>query len=151
MGEKILGKVGAQRDLCVLALYTASFIDHLHAQVSKANKMLGFICRTISGSKIFILTLRSLYVISVRFRLEYAVEIWSPKSDAIIKMNDGVQRRVTRLMLPDFSYNECLKRLNLLPLVYRRAVKDLSTFYKLKFGHFTLHLIRSLSFVQRRD
>ena len=38
-------------------------------------------------------------------------------------------------MLPDFSYNERLKRLNLLPLVYCREVKDLSTFYKLKCGH----------------
>ena len=38
-------------------------------------------------------------------------------------------------MLPDFSYNERLKHLNLLPLVYRREVKDLSTFYKLKYGH----------------
>jgi len=39
-------------------------------------------------------------------------------------------------MLPDVSYNERLKRLNLLPLVYRREVKDLSIFYKLKCGHF---------------
>ena len=31
-------------------------------------------------------------------------------------------------------YNERLKRLNL--LLYRREVKDLSTFYKLKCGHF---------------
>jgi len=39
-------------------------------------------------------------------------------------------------MLPNFSYNERLKRLDLQPLVYRREVKDLSTFYKLKSGNF---------------
>ena len=43
-------------------------------------------------------------------------------------------------MLPDFSYNERLKRLNLLPLVYRREVKDLTTFYKLKCGHFNFSI-----------
>ena len=55
----------------------------------------------------------------------------------MIKRIEGVQRRATRLMLPEFSYNECLKRLNLLPLVYRREVKDISTFYQLKCGHFS--------------
>ena len=60
MGEKILSRVGAQRDLGVLMSDTASFSDHIHAQVNKANKMLGFIRRTISGSKILLPTLRSL-------------------------------------------------------------------------------------------
>ena len=46
------------------------------------------------------------------------------------------QRRATKLMLPNLNYNERLKRLDLLPLVYRREVKDLSTFYKLKSGNF---------------
>ena len=134
MGGKILSRVGAQRDLGVLM--SGYFSDHIHAQVNKANKMLGFIRRTISGSKILLPTLRSLYVTLVRSHLEYASEIWSPKSVTVIKRIEGVQRRATRLMLPDFCYNERLKRLNLLPLVYRREVKDLSTFYKLKYGHF---------------
>ena len=42
MGGKILSRVGAQRDLGVLMSDTASFRDHIHAQVNKANKMLGF-------------------------------------------------------------------------------------------------------------
>lgn len=140
MGEKALSRVRAQRDLGVLMSDTASFNDHIQAQVNKANKMLGFIRRTISGSKILLPTLRSLYVALVRSHLEYASEIWSPKSITMIKRIEGVQRRATRLMLPDFSYNERLKRLNLLPLVYRREVKDLSTFYKLKCGYFNSSL-----------
>ena len=71
-----------------------------------------------------------------RSHLEYASEIWSPKSVTMIKRIEGVQRRATKLMLPNLSYNERLKRLDLLPLVYRREVKDLSTFYKLKSGNF---------------
>ena len=54
----------------------------------------------------------------------------------MIKRIEGLERRATKLMLPNLSYNERLKRLALLPLVYRREVKDLSTFYKLKSGNF---------------
>jgi len=95
--------VGAQRDLGVLMSGTASFSDHMHAQVNKVNKMLGFIRRTISGSKILLPTLSSLYVSLVRSHLEYASEIWSPNSVTMIKRIEGVQRRAIRLMLPDFS------------------------------------------------
>ena len=128
---------------------TASFSDHIHTQVNKANKVLGFIRCTINGGKILSPTLRSLYVIHIIIcsNLEYASEIWSPKSVTMIKRIEGVQRCATRL--PDFSYNECLKRLNLLPLVYHRKVKDLSTFYKLKCGHFKSSL--NWYFVQMRD
>ena len=136
MGGKVLNRVGAQRDLGVLMSDTANFSDHIHAQVNKANKMLGFIRRTINGNKILSPTLRSLYVTLVRSHLKYASEIWSPKSVTMIKRIEGVQRRATKLMLPNLSYNERLKRLDLLPLVYRREVKDLSTFYKLKSGNF---------------
>ena len=67
---------------------------------------------------------------------EVSIKIWSPKSVTMIKRIEGVQRRATKLMLPNLSYNERLKRLDLLPLVNRREVKDLSTFYKLKSGNF---------------
>ena len=77
---------------------TAIFSDHINAQVNKANKMLGFIRRTISGSKILLPSLRSLYVTLVRSQLEYAFETWSPKSVTMIKRIEGVQRRVTRLL-----------------------------------------------------
>ena len=70
--------------------------------------MLGFIRRTISGSKLLLPTLISLYMTLVRSHLEYASEIWRPKSVTMIKRIEGVQRRATRLMLPDFSYNERL-------------------------------------------
>lgn len=77
--------MGAQRDLWVLTSDTASFSDHIHTrQGEQGEQNAGFTRRTISGSKIFLLTLRSLYVISVRCRLEYASEIWSPKLDAMI-------------------------------------------------------------------
>ena len=128
MGAKTLSRVGAQRDLGVLMSDTASFSDHVHTQVNKANKMLGFICLSICGSKTLLPTQRSLYVTLIRPHLEYATEIWSPKSVTMIKRIEGVPRRATRLMLSHLSYNECLKRLNLLPPLYCTEVKDLITF-----------------------
>ena len=116
MGGKALSRVGAQRGLGVLMLDTASFSDHIYAHVNKANKMLGFIRRTISWSKIVLPTLRSpFYATLVRSHVENASEIWSPKSVTMLKRTERVQRRATWLMLPNFSYNERLKRLSLLP------------------------------------
>ena len=125
----VLSSVGAQRNLGVFMSETASFSYHIHAQVNKANEMPGFIRRTISRSKILSPTLRSLYVTFVLSHLDYASEIWSRKSVTTMKRIEGVQGRATRLMLPDFIYNEHLKLLDLLPLVYRGEVKDLFPFY----------------------
>ena len=86
--------------------------------MNKANKMLGFIRRSLSSrSDQFLPTFRSLCVALVRSHLEYASEIWSPKSVGLIKLIEGVQRRATRLPLPNLTYNERLQQLNLRPLV----------------------------------
>ena len=87
-------------------------------------------------SEHYLPTLRSLFTALVRSYLDYASEIWSPRSIFMIKLVEGVQRRETRLLLPEISYNEGLERLDLLPLVYQREVRDLVTFYKLKCGHY---------------
>ena len=91
---KTLKRVEAQRDLAVLITCDARFNEHIYAQVNKANKMLGFIRRTLSSrSDQFLPTFRTLYVALVRSHLEYASEIWSPKSVTLIKLIEGVQRR----------------------------------------------------------
>ena len=109
--------------------------------------MLGFIRRSLSSrSDQFLPTFRSLYVALVRSHLEYASEIWSPKSVTLIKLIEGVQRRATRLLLPNLTYNERLQQLNLLPLVYQREVKDITTFYKLKCGYYNYSVERYFEF-----
>ena len=135
MRGNALKRVEAQRDLGVLITSDARFNEHIYAQVNKANRMLGFIRRTLSSRcDQFLPTFRSLYLALVRSHLEYASEIWSPKSVTLIKLIEGVQRRATRLLLPNLTYNDRLQQLNLLPLVYRREVKDITTFFKLKCG-----------------
>ena len=147
MRGKALKRVEAQRDLGVLVTCDARFNEHIYAQVNQANKMLGFIRRTLgSRSDQFLPTFRSLYVALVRSHLEYASEIWSPKSLTLIKHIESVQRRATRLLLPNLTYNERLQQLNLLPLVYRREVRDLTTFYKLKCGLYNYSTERYFNF-----
>ena len=103
-------------------------------------------CSLSSRSDQFLPTFRSLYVALVRSHLEYASEIWSPKSVTLIKLIEGVQRRATRLLLPNLTYNERLQQLNLLPLVYQREVKGITTFYKLKCGYYNYSVERYFDF-----
>ena len=91
MRGKALKRAEAQHDLGVLITCDARFNEHIYAQVNKANKMLGFIHRSLSSrSDQFLPTFRSLYVALVRLHLEYASEIWSPKSVTLIKLIEGV-------------------------------------------------------------
>ena len=119
MRGKALKRVEVQHDLGVLITCDARFNEHIYAQVNKANnKMLGFIHRSLSSrSNQFLPTFRSLYKMVVHSHLEYASEIWSPKSVTLIKLIEGVQRHATRLLLPNLTSNERLQQLNLLPLV----------------------------------
>ena len=55
--------------------------------------MLGFIRRTLYGSKSPLPTYKFLYTALVRSHLEYASEIWNPKSPSLVKLIDDVERR----------------------------------------------------------
>lgn len=92
MKGKALKRVEAQRDLGVFINCDARFNEHIYAHDNNANKMLGFIRHSLSSrSDQFLPTFRSLYVALVRSHLEYASEIWSPKSVTLIKLIEGVQ------------------------------------------------------------
>ena len=116
MGTKTLIRVYTQLGLGVLITCDTRFNERIYAQVNKANKMLGSIHRTISISEQYLPTLRSLYTALVRSHLDYASEIWSPRSISMTKLVEVVQRRATRVLLPKLSYNERLERLDLLLL-----------------------------------
>ena len=115
----------------------AKFHEHIYSVVSRANKMLGFIRHTITRDERLLPTLKTLYVALVRSNLECASEVWSPTSTTLIKLIEGVQRRATGLLLSDLPYCERLQRLNLLPPVYRKEIKDLTTLHKIKLGNTT--------------
>ena len=57
--------------------------------------------------------------------------VWSPHTKRNINNLEQVQRRATRFILGrDYSEYERLSTLNLLPLKYRREIKDLVFFVK---------------------
>ena len=92
--------------------------------------MLGFIRRALYGGKNLLPTFKSLYTALVRSHLEYASEIWNSKSPSLVKLIEGVQRRATKFLFPELDYPMRLELLKLLPLVYRREVKDLTNFIR---------------------
>jgi len=149
MRGKALKRVEAQRDLGVLIACDARFNEHIYAQVSKANKMLGFIRRSLSSrGDQFLPTFRSLYVALVRSHLEYASEIWSPKSVTLIKLIEGVQRRATWRLLPNLTYS--LTAFSSLIFSHwcteEKLKTQLTTFYKLKCGLFNYSVERYFEF-----
>ena len=105
-----------------------------YSVVSRANKTLGFIRRIITRDERLLPTLKILYVALVRSN-RVCFRGLEPYAITFTKLIEGVQRRSTRLLLPDLPYCERLQHLNLLPLVYRIEVKDLmTTFHKMKIG-----------------
>ena len=89
-------RVNEQRDLGIHISSNATFNEHTYTQECKASKMLGLIRRTVSRDKRLLPTIRSLYITLVRSHLEYAWEVWIPKSVTLIKLIERVQRRATR-------------------------------------------------------
>ena len=67
------------------------FHEHIYSVVSRADKMVGFVRRTITRDEC-LLTLKTQYVALVRSNIEYASEVWSPTSTTLIKLIEGVQR-----------------------------------------------------------
>ena len=103
-------------------------------------------CSLSSRSDQFLPTFRSLYVALVRSHLIMPLRSGVQSLSPLIKLIEGVQRHATRLLLPNLTYNERLQQLNLLPLVYQREVKDITTFYKLKCGYYNYSVERYFDF-----
>ena len=87
-------------------------------------------------------TRKCLYCTLVRPQLEYSSELWSPSEIKYKLMLEGVQRGATKFILnyPSDCYKERLTKLNLLPLEYRRDMKDLIFLFKCKLGLFNIEL-----------
>jgi len=91
--------------------------------VKKANKILGMIKRNfVDRSKDIIL---SLYKSLIKPHLEYCCQVWCPHYKKDIKLIEGVQRRVTKLVhgLENLNYDDRIKELGLTRLDKRRLEK----------------------------
>ena len=141
-----LSRVDVEKDLGVLVSHNLSWNNHVDLISSKAQRVLNLLyrtCRDITD----ISTKKLLYIAWVRSRLEYASVVWSPNTKCNINNLEQVQRRATRFILGrDYSENERLSKLNLLPLQYRREINDLVFFFKCFKNIYKLNIFNYVSF-----
>ena len=129
--EIILETVNSEKDLGIIIDKNLNFQEHIHTQISKANRILGLIRRTFHhmDKDMFL----NLYKSLIRPHLEYGSNVWSVinKKEAIGIEN--VQRRATKLLrdIAELPYEQRLRRLGLPSLEYRRLRCDLVEVYKI--------------------
>ena len=120
-----LNRVIIEKDLGILISHNLNWNEHIDFIASKSHRMLNLLyrtCKEISDTQVK----KSLYLSWVRSRLEYACPVWSPYTKRNIRALEQVQRKATRFIVgKELKYNERLKKIELLPLVYRREILDL--------------------------
>jgi hypothetical protein len=133
-------------DLGVLISNNFSWKSHISSIISRANRTLGLIKRTLGFTapmKAKLLLYKSL----VRSTLMYASVIWSPDREHL-KLLEGIQRHATKYILNDYvsDYKTRLINTGLLPLSYLREIYDLIFFYKCTNGFYNLDLTSLIPF-----
>ena len=124
-----LENVQTEKDLGVLMSENLKFQEQINAVVVKANKMLGFISRTIEAREPSIIL--PLYRALVRPHLEYCVKVWRPFLKKDIEKLEKVQRRAVNMMINGkISYERKLEQLKLFSLEKRRLRGDLIAVFK---------------------
>ena len=133
-GQSPLQTSSQEKDLGVNVDDQLKFSYHIEKAVSRANSTLGLIRRSFEYLDEESLTL--LYKAKVRPILEYGNAVWHPRLIKDLESVEAVQKRATRLVpgLTHLTYPECLKRLNLPTLVYRRNRGDMIQVFKYMSG-----------------
>ena len=134
-GQEI-ARTTEEKDIGVTVDNKLTFDNHISAQISKANRVMGVIRRSYThlDAKSFKLLFKAL----VRPHLEYAHAVWNPYLRRHIDALESVQRRATK-QIPDFaqlSYPERLQRLKLPTLAFRRLRGDVIEVFKILSGHY---------------
>ena len=128
------------KDLGVTISKDLSWGNHISASVNKANKVPGFIKRSVGTSNTNVFSI--LYISLVRPILEYAVPVWCPFLAKDIHALESVQRRASRLALnqrrEEMPYEERFKLLQWPTLLQRRTYLSLIECYKIIFGYYHL-------------
>ena len=78
---------------------------------------------------------RVIYLTLVRSHLDYASQVWAPKSKELIRKTEWIQHRATKYIfnlpfLCEESYKDRLIKLDLLPVSYWHEYLDMVFFFK---------------------
>ena len=130
LNNKLIAKTECERDLGVLISRDLKPRQQCIEARNKANRMLGFIKRSVSNRTPTVIL--QLYLALVRPHLDYAVQFWSPHHQVDIDRLERVQKSMTKLIpvIRNRSYEERLAKLNLHSLKRRRARGDMIEVYK---------------------
>jgi len=152
LNESLIEEVYEFRDLGLLTNHHLSWNAHVDAITNKGNRILGLIRRTCLGSK-DIETPKVLYCTLVRSQVEYGSVEWSPHTARNIDKLERKQRRGTKFILGkrNFTYDECLKCLNLLSLEKRRYLFDVTFLYNAFNGYLNVDVFPFLNFYSQDD
>ena len=132
-------------DLGVIVTSNLSWKPHIRSVVSKANKMLGLIKRTL-GPNAPLKSKLLLYNSLIRSVLSYASVIWTPDKSDIVLI-ESIQRRATKFILNDFrsDYKTRLLKLALVPLSFFKEICDLCVFYKCFHNFYDYNILSDVS------
>ena len=118
-------------------VYTLTIHSHLYDVhykfiCSKAYRSLYLIRCTLHLHNAPMQIKKQLYLSIIRSHLTYCSQLWHPHQFKYINMLENVQRRCTKFITNDytFDYKSRLQRINLLPLMYWYDLLDLLFFVK---------------------
>lgn len=151
LGNKIQ-KTECVRDLGILIDSQLSFNEHISKIVKNAYFKGYQILRTVKTRNLN--TLVFIYKTYVRPQLEYATEIWNPKTNKQIDKIEKVQKFFTRIALKKCGlihrpYQERLTTCNLQNLSERRKITDLTTTFKIIRGLTSLETSKFINLSSR--
>ena len=118
--ENVIG-IRAFKDLGIDISSSLVWNDHIRRVVNKCNKKNGY---DAIGFNVPEKVSRSLFTALVTSDVEYGSSLWSGTSKRNLQLIEGIQRRATNYILhyPDLDYRECLTKLKLPPLYFRREI-----------------------------
>ena len=130
----VLECVQEEKDLGVIIHNSLKPSAQCAKAASKANQVLGQMARSLTYRDKY--TWVKLYKQYVRYHLEYAVQSWSPWTEADINLLESVQKRAIRMVsgLNSNVYEERLKEVNLTTLYHRRQRGDMLEVWKILNG-----------------
>jgi hypothetical protein len=134
LGDYELKDFVEEKDLGVMIDSSLTFSGHCAYVVKQANSLVGLINRSFTCKNQEILM--ALYKFLIRPKLEYCVQAWRPYLIKDINLLEGVQRRVTRMIVKNnsLSYEERLNLLGLTSLEMRRERGDMIEVFKILKG-----------------
>ena len=141
-------RIGTFKDLGIIVDKTLSWSSHIQAIVNKSKKVCGAIKRTVGYNAPLNVKLQ-LYKSLCRPNLEFSSQVWSPHLKQDIKSLESIQRGMTKYIMGynEMTYDERCKRLQVLPLSYRREVLDLVFLYNCLHGAIDVDFTDEITYV----